>query len=113
MQGSKAKQKKASDFKPRKSRTGEGATSSVGMRELKNRTSAIIGRVERSRKSLLVRRNKRLVARIEPVEELEGDSERADLLGEGPKGRLNEVSLHPIELDSSLAIESILSDREE
>jgi prevent-host-death family protein len=88
--------------------------STVGIKELKNKTSVVIDRVERTRKGILVKKNNRAVARIIPVEDsLNLRLEELEILGQRPKGKWNEMKLEPLKLSSDKAILAITKDREE
>lgn len=88
---------------------------SVGIKELKDRASEIIGLVQRTGQVVSITKNHQEVARIMPVPA--DPHERliaAGLVQAGPKPRLlSELKLKPLASDASLAIDSIVRDREE
>jgi antitoxin (DNA-binding transcriptional repressor) of toxin-antitoxin stability system len=88
---------------------------SVGIKELKDRTSEIIALVQRTGQIVSVTKNRQEVARIMPVP---ADAHErliaAGLVQPGPKPRLvSELTLKPLASDASRAIDIIVRDREE
>lgn len=88
---------------------------SVGIKELKDRTSEIIALVQHTGQIVSITRNQQEVARIMPVP---ADAHErliaAGLVQAGPKPRLlSELKLKPLASDASRAIGSIVRDREE
>jgi prevent-host-death family protein len=88
---------------------------SVGIKELKDRTSEIIALVQRTGQAVSITKNRQEVARIMPVP---ADAHErliaAGLVQPGPKPRsLSKLDLKPITTDASPAIGAIVRDREE
>src|SRR5258705_10764779 len=86
---------------------------SVGIKELKDRASAIIATVQRTGRAISITKNNQEVARItaiptDPHERLVA----AGLVRPGPKPRpISELKLTPLGVDSSRAVLPILQDR--
>jgi prevent-host-death family protein len=88
---------------------------SVGVKELKDRTSEIIALVQRTGQSVSITKNREEVATIMPVPA--DTHERliaAGLIRPGPKpARLSELKLKRVASDASPAIDAIVRDRQE
>lgn len=88
---------------------------SVGIKELKDRASEIIARVQRTGRAVAITKNRQEVALIMPIP---GNAREhliaAGLVQAGPKPRpLSELKLKSLTADASPAIDIIVRDREE
>ena len=95
------------------------ARSSVGIKELKDQASAIVEGVQKTRKSVVITKNNRDVARIVPIspqdssEGLRLKLEELGLLASAPRLSLKELVLEKVTLSASQAVAAIRADRDE
>lgn len=97
-----------------KKNTTSAAGYKIGIKELKNHTSKIIDQVSRTKRTAVIHKNSRPVAKIEPLEG-SGLTELEDLgiLGPAPSQSWQSLHLHPINISASIAIQSISDDRDD
>jgi prevent-host-death family protein len=90
-------------------------TSSVGIKELKDRASEIVAFVQRTGQAISITKNQQEVARITPVPvDARERLIAAGLVPPGPKPRpLSKLKLKPRTTDASPAISAIISARQD
>jgi prevent-host-death family protein len=92
---------------------------SVGIKELKDQASAIIERVQKTRRAIVITKNNRGVARIVPMPDGTAHATLREKLSEmgilASPARLSfqDLVLEKVQLDASAARAAIRSDREE
>lgn len=111
--------KKKPPTKPISEQIAEEIGFDVGIKDLKDHASEIIGRVVKTRRSVLIRKNRTVVARLSPAHEEGACWERlmaSGLIDRAPHSRpgrsLRDLDLEPIAVDSGPAVREILSERQ-
>ncbi len=97
-----------------KSAKSERAPRAVGIKELKDRASALIDSVERTGQPVTITRNNRVVARIIPALEEDPLQILRDMgmIAQEPRGHLRDLKLIPLAIDMKSAVDAIIEDRE-
>ena len=98
--------------------TQKQVRTSVGIKELKDRASAIVDRVQRTRQPITVTKNNRDVARLVPISENATDSflerlAQVGLVARPAQGLWEDLKLEPIGMDASIAVAAIIEERGE
>ena len=89
-------------------------TNTVGIKELKNKTSEIVQRVVRTKRPVTIRKNNRSIAQIIPLQEdMDQTLLDMDLLASKPAADWKTLRLHSVESVADLAIQAISKDRDE
>ena len=87
---------------------------SVGIKDLKNKTSEIVQTVIRTKRAITIRKNSRAVAQIIPLkDDLISQLQESDLLSSAPTSQWKDLKLNAVDQSADAAIQAVIKDRED